>query len=172
MPGLMRFLRDEPTLPFDHILVHGPAKRLGVNSDDVLRTYLVQLPTRIEGVVVHPETMKDPEVFTDVDGKLILENMDARKASARTVGELESYFVRLPKASLCLDIAHAHQNDPTMGLAHELLDAYGDRLREVHVSSILPSGHHTPLSEADLELFEPVLERCVGVPWILEAPLR
>ena len=57
-----------------------------------------------------------------------------------------------------------------MGLAHELLDAFADRLAEVHVSSIEPDGEHVPLRAADAEAFLPVLERCVGVPWVLEAP--
>ena len=40
---------------------------------------------------------------------------------------------------------------------------------EVHISSILPSGTHVALDRDHLNVFEPVLRRCVGVPWILEA---
>jgi hypothetical protein len=58
-----------------------------------------------------------------------------------------------------------------MGLAHELLDAFADRLAEVHVSSIEPDGEHVPLRAADAESLLPVLERCAGVPWVLEAPV-
>jgi hypothetical protein len=60
-------------------------------------------------------------------------------------------------------------NDASMSMAHDLLDAFGDRLAEVHISSILPSGTHVPLEWEDLAVFEPVLKRCAGVPWILEA---
>jgi hypothetical protein len=59
-----------------------------------------------------------------------------------------------------------------MGLASELLDAFGSRLRHVHVSSLSGELHHVPLSEEDEALFLPVLERCLDVPWILEAPPR
>jgi hypothetical protein len=96
--------------------------------------------------------------------------MDTRKDDARTVVELERYFTLLPAARFCFDVAHAQLHDPTMGLAHELLDAFGDRLVEVHLSSIEPSGAHVPLRAEDAETFQPVLERCVGVPWVLEAP--
>lgn len=55
----------------------------------------------------------------------------------------------------------------------EAIDALeGDRLRHVHVSSLSPELHHMPLSEQDEELFRPFLERCMDVPWILEAPPR
>jgi hypothetical protein len=39
-----------------------------------------------------------------------------------------------------------------------------------HVSSIEPDGEHVTLRAADAEAFVPVLSRCVGVPWVLEAP--
>jgi hypothetical protein len=51
-----------------------------------------------------------------------------------------------------------------------LLDAFADRLAEVHISSIERDGEHVPLRAVDAEAFLPVLERCVGVPWVLEAP--
>jgi hypothetical protein len=56
-------------------------------------------------------------------------------------------------------------------LAHELLDTFTDRLAEVHVSSIERDGEHVGLRATDAEAFLPVLERCVGVPWVLEAPV-
>ena len=56
-----------------------------------------------------------------------------------------------------------------MALAHELLDRFGARLRQVHVSSLV-DGSHAPLTAEDVERFRPVLRRCVDVPWILEAP--
>jgi hypothetical protein len=35
-----------------------------------------------------------------------------------------------------------------------------------------PELHHVPLTAEHEDLFRPVLERCVDVPWILEAPPR
>jgi hypothetical protein len=59
-----------------------------------------------------------------------------------------------------------------MGLAADLLDAFRSRLRHVHVSSLSSELHHIPLTEEDEVLFMPLLERCLDVPWILEAPPR
>lgn len=170
LPGLCAFLADAPRLGFDHVSVHGPSKGWD-GTPAQLAACLAALPTVVNGVVMHPETLGDPAAFAQLGSRLLLENMDARKPDARTAAELERYFAAAPEARFCFDIAHAQLHDPTMALAHELLDAYGDRLAEVHLSSIRPDGTHVPLRIEDAEAFLPVLERCAGVPWVLEAPL-
>lgn len=169
LPGLLRFLAEAGELPFGHVSVHGPSKGWQ-GTPAALATALGAIPAQVDGIVVHPETLGDPAAFADLGARLRLENMDVRKPDARTVAELERFFTLLPEARLCFDVAHAQLHDPTMGLAHELLDAFADRLVEVHVSSVEPDGEHVPLRAADAEAFLPVLERCVGVPWVLEAP--
>lgn len=169
LPSLLRFLADAASLPFGHVSVHGPSKGWD-GTPAALATALAAIPAYVEGIVLHPETLGDVAAFADLGGRLRLENMDTRKDDARTVAELARYFEALPGARFCFDVAHAQLHDPGMGLAHELLDAFADRLAEVHVSSIEPDGEHVPLRAADAEAFLPVLERCVGVPWVLEAP--
>jgi hypothetical protein len=169
LPGLLRFLADAASLPFGHMSVHGPSKGWD-GTPTALATALASLPASVDGIVMHPETLRDVETFADLGGRLRLENMDTRKDDARTVAELARYFEALPAARFCFDVAHAQLHDPSMGLAHELLDAFGDRLAEVHVSSIRVDGDHVPLQAADAEAFLPVLARCAGVPWVLEAP--
>lgn len=169
LPGLLRFLAEADVLPFGHVSVHGPSKGWD-GTPGALATALAAVPAQVDGIVMHPETLGEALAFADLGGRLRLENMDTRKDDARTVAELERYFELLPAARFCFDVAHAQLHDPSMGLAHELLDAFGERLAEVHVSSIEPSGDHVPLRAADAEAFLPVLERCAGVPWVLEAP--
>jgi hypothetical protein len=169
LPGLLRFLREDGELPFGHISVHGPSKGWD-GTPGALATALSAIPAQVDGVVMHPETLGDLAPFADLGSRLRLENMDTRKPDARTADELARYFDALPDARFCFDVAHAQLHDPGMGLAHELLDAFADRLAEVHVSSIEADGEHVPLRAADAEAFLPVLERCVGVPWVLEAP--
>lgn len=170
LPGLVAFLDDIPELPFRHVSVHGPSKGWD-GTPDQLVALLSELPESVAGVVMHPETLGDAAPFAALGSRLRLENMDTRKPDARTASELEPYFDALPAARFCFDVAHAQLLDPTMRLAHELLDAFADRLAEVHLSSIEPSGLHVPLRPEDAEAFMPVLERCAGVPWVLEAPL-
>lgn len=169
LPGLLRFLADAGSLPFGHISVHGPSKGWD-GTPAALATALASIPAYVDGIVLHPETLDDVAAFADLGARLRLENMDTRKDDARTVAELSRFFDALPDARFCFDVAHAQLHDHGMGLAHELLDAFADRLAEVHVSSIELDGEHVPLRAADAEAFLPVLERCVGVPWVLEAP--
>jgi hypothetical protein len=169
LPSLLRFLADAGSLPFGHVSVHGPSKGWD-GTPAALATALASIAPYVDGIVMHPETLGDVGAFADVGGRLRLENMDTRKDDARTVAELARFFDALPEARFCFDVAHAQLHDPGMGLAHELLDAFGDRLAEVHVSSITPGAEHVRLRSADAEAFLPVLERCVGVPWVLEAP--
>ncbi len=98
--------------------------------------------------------------------------MDARKGSGRTVDELEPLFDELPETGFCFDVPHAWSIDPSMVIAGELLAAFGQRLRHLHVSSLCAESHHVPLSADDEERFRPLLLRCLDVPWILEAPPR
>lgn len=169
LPSLLAFLGEAGELPFGHVSVHGPSK--GWDGTPVaLAAALALVPPQVDGIVLHPETLGDPAAFARLGARLRLENMDPRKPDARTADELGRYFAALPDARFCFDVAHAQLHDPSMGLAHELLDAFAGRLAEVHVSSIEPDGEHVPLRAADAETFLPVLARCAGVPWVLEAP--
>ena len=81
-------------------------------------------------------------------------------------------FDALPDAGLCFDIAHAWAVDPTMSVGSAILDRFGSRLRQLHISSVDDGQHHIPLTAEHEELFGPLLDRCRDVPWIIEAPPR
>ncbi|MET0307011.1 MAG: TIM barrel protein [Solirubrobacterales bacterium] len=131
---------------------------------------LGQLASCAHAVVMHPDTMEDLGLYRPLGHKLLLENMDARKAEGRTCEELERAFAELPEAGFCFDVAHAWSVDRSMSLASDLLDCFGERLRHVHLSSLSEELHHVSLTAEDEDLFQPVLRRCLDVPWILEAP--
>lgn len=169
LPGLSRFLRSGPSLPFRYISIHGPSKHRQMDEERLVSA-LVQLANYAGGVVMHPDTFAQPELYRPLGAKLLVENMDARKPTGRTPEELEATFAELPKAGFCFDIAHAWSIDAEMSVADDLLDRFGDRLRHVHLSSLSADLHHVPLTVEHEELFRPVLERCVDVPWIFEAP--
>lgn len=167
--GLIEFLLQRRRLPFVYLSVHAPVKQLRA-SEDALIDQLMALPPHVESIVTHPDTLSDFALYRRLGRRLVLENMDDRKQTGRTADELDPVFTALPEAGFCLDIAHAWSLDPTMQLAHELLDRFGDRLREVHLSSLDGSRHVAVLAEHE-PLFGPVLERCTDVPWILEAEM-
>lgn len=171
LDGLAGYLDSNPRLPFRYLSIHGPSKGRTM-PEAKLASSLARLADRAQAIVMHPDTIEDPENYRILGRKLVLENMDARKNTGRTPDELAPWFSALPDAGFCFDIAHAWSLDATMTLGGELLDAFRTRLRHVHVSSMGPSLHHVPLTDADEDLFMPILHRCVDVPWILEAPLR
>lgn len=170
LPGLLTFLREERALPFRYVSVHAPSKQRSLPEAELVEALLPLLP-RVDAIVVHPDTIGDPEPWRALGGTLVLENMDARKADGRTADELAPWFAALPQAGLCLDVAHVASIDPTMAEGHELLDRFGARLRHLHVSSLDEDCHHLPLSADDERRFTPLLSRSRDVPWILEAPL-
>ncbi|MCA1679308.1 MAG: hypothetical protein LC777_10365, partial [Actinobacteria bacterium] len=167
--GLLNFLSQRPRLPFVYLSVHAPVKAR-VATEETLAEWLRSLPPNVESIVTHPDTFTDVDLFGQIGRRLVVENMDDRKSSGRTVQELTKVFAALPRAGFCFDIAHAWSIDPTMRLAHDLLDHFGDRLRQLHLSS-LAGGKHVPVLPEHEEVFAPLLRRCSDVPWILEAEM-
>jgi len=167
LAGLVAYLGERPRMPFRHLSVHAPVKgALGTDAERVAA--LQTLPSSVRTLIAHPDLIEDPAPWRALGRRLVLENMDVRKAGGRTAAELAPLFAALPEAGFCLDIAHAHTVDPTMAVGAGLLDAYCGRLREVHLSSIR-GGAHVELAAEDERLFAPLLARCRDVPWILEA---
>jgi len=64
-----------------------------------------------------------------------------------------------------LDLCHVYELDRTMALADRLLDAFGDRLEEIHVSGY--AGYHDPLC---VTMQEPVVAAVpAGYPIVIES---
>jgi sugar phosphate isomerase/epimerase len=122
-------------------------------------------------VILHPDVYADEPAVLELGTRAVFENMDIQKTFGRDLRDLRVVFDRWRDAGFCLDVAHIWTNDRSLALAHDLLDAFGDRLRQLHVSGIEPDGTHRPTSRADLDAYSPLLERCRRVPWLLEAEL-
>lgn len=151
-----------------HLSLHAPLD-LPDGGEQELATCLAKVESRLSAVVVHPHILEEPARLAPLGNLTALENMDAQKPGGRDVDELEPYFVELPEARFCLDLAHVKTVDPTMELGHTLVDAFGKRLCELHVSGIDDECGHVAFTFSDIELYEPVLRRCRHVPWILES---
>jgi Xylose isomerase-like TIM barrel len=169
LPGLLDYLLSAPQLPFRYVSVHAPSKVRELPEAELV-AILAGLPPWIDAIVVHPDTIQDPDSYRPLGRLLVLENMDSRKPAGRTVDELDGLFEALPQAGLCFDIAHAKAVDETLNGGDAILKRFADRLRHVHLSSLDAECHHVSLSSEDEELFTPLLESCRDVPWILEAP--
>jgi hypothetical protein len=170
LPALVALLDRPHVLPFLFVSVHAPTKERRLPERELVAT-LARLASRVDAIVVHPDTIEDPAAYRVLGSALAIENMDRRKALGRTADELAELFDVLPDAGLCFDVPHAASIDPSLDAAREILDAHGARLRHVHLSSLDADCHHRPLTTADAERFGELLDRCRDVPWILEAPL-
>jgi hypothetical protein len=164
LDALIAFLMENPgaLLPFARVTVHAPVRLYTSPS-----TALTKLPGGLEAVL-HPDVYPDASSLGE---RAVFENMDVAKPFGQTPAELASVFERHPDAGFCLDVAHVLTNDPSLALGHELLDSFGDRLRQLHLSGIAPDGTHQRTTAADLRLYEPLLARCEHVPWLLETEL-
>lgn len=156
---------------YRHLSVHAPSAFTAADEADVARS-LLPVARRGWRVILHPDALHDSRHWRPFGDRLCIENMDVRKPVGRTVPELRPVFERLPRASFCLDVAHARQCDPSMRLAAQLLDAFGDRLAEVHVSELDAHSRHVRLTRAGIR----DVRRVAGlipshVPAIIEAPV-
>jgi hypothetical protein len=117
-----------------------------------------------------PDAMHIPAKWARFADLLCVENMDKRKPIGQTVTDLADIFGALPRASLCFDIGHARQVDPTMSEAAAILQRYGTRLRQLHVSEVNSQSKHDPLSFESILAFRRVSHLVPeNVPVILES---
>lgn len=141
LPILVEGIEELNLASFQYISVHAPSQLAEMDERTVFEL-LSSLPQSWP-IIVHPEIVQTPSLWTKLGSRLCLENMDNRKSGGRTVAELRQLFALLPEATFCLDVGHAKQIDPTMVTAILMLNHFGDRLRQVHVSDVGPRGEHS-----------------------------
>jgi len=146
---LMDALKNLELAAYNYVSVHVPSKFKSLSEAavaDALR------PCHSLGIplVVHPDVIKEPWRWAPFGSLLCIENMDKRKNTGRTLGELEPFFSTFPDATFCLDLAHARQVDSTMTEARLMLRRFGNRLRQVHMSELDAACRHEPLSFASI----------------------
>jgi hypothetical protein len=143
LPPLLASLQDLDLEAFAYVSLHAPSALKQMREQDLVAA-LVDVPAAWP-IIVHPDVIATPECWRFLGARLCLENMDQRKTTGRTLPEMEAVFQELPGASFCFDIGHARQVDPTMAVAISLLQRFGNRLRQVHLSEVDPYGKHIPI---------------------------
>lgn len=168
---LLQAIPDLDLTGFEHVSVHAPSA-FTAREEPGIASALLPVAERGWRVILHPDTIHDPRCWAPFGDRVCLENMDVRKPVGRTVRELRPVFRRLPRASFCFDVAHAAQLDPSMREAARLLDAFGDRLAEVHVSELDARSRHVRLSAGGVRACQQVAGLIPPhVPAIIEAPV-
>jgi hypothetical protein len=121
-------------------------------------------------IVVHPDTIFDYSLWDKFGSRLAVENMDRRKSIGRTVEELQAIFNLLPDASLCFDVGHARQCDPSMTEAYLILSRFAKRLVQVHVSEVNSASQHDRISHGAKLAFRQIAGMIPeSVPLIVES---
>jgi hypothetical protein len=171
LPTLMGALNRLHLDSYRYVSVHAPSRRHTMKEAavaDLLRPCI----DRGWSVVLHPDTIGDHGCWRDFGRLLCIENMDKRKEAGRTAVELRRHFGELPKASMCLDLAHARQVDPTLGIAREIIREYGEKIIQLHLSELDVQSHHEPLSMAGVWAIREIAHLLPHCPVILESMVQ
>ena len=129
---------------YSHISVHLPSS-IELEFECRLLDIVAQIP-RDWPLIAHPNIITTPDKWRPLGERLCIENMDKRKPVGQTARHLRDVFQQLPRASLCFDIGHAHQIDPTMGEAVLILEEFKGRMRQIHVSEVNSASKHDLIS--------------------------
>ncbi|HLZ91381.1 MAG TPA: hypothetical protein VKQ28_06670 [Candidatus Acidoferrum sp.] len=157
--------------PFKYVSVHAPSQlQEGTEAETV--NLLITLAERGLPIVVHPDVISNFALWRKLGRLLFIENMDKRKKTGRTAIELAQAFESLPEASLCFDLGHARQVDPTMSEAVLILERFGDRLGQLHISDVNARSTHDPLTAAAILAFRRISHLIPDhIPVVLESPV-
>ena len=154
---------------FQYISFHAPSY-MEPSFEPLALELLAQVAARGWPIIVHPDAMHTPSEWGALGDCLCIENMDKRKAIGQTARDLTRIFENLPDASLCFDIGHARQVDPTMSEASAILRLFRVRIAQLHVSEVNTQSKHDPLSFESVLAFQKVSHLIPsGAPIILES---
>lgn len=157
---------------FSYISFHAPSKRVRMSEADLVDK-LKPVAKLGWAIIVHPDVMQDLSLWRALGAAVCIENMDKRKSIGQTTNQLRHIFEQLPDATFCFDIGHASQVDPTMQEADSMLEAFRDRLRQVHMSYVNSTSHHERLNYECIQAYRRVAHLLAeSVPVILETPVQ
>jgi hypothetical protein len=166
---LVEQLDDLDLREFQYKAFHAPSL-MDREFEPVAISALEQVALREWPIIVHPDAMHITAKWARFGDLLCVENMDKRKAIGQTAADLADIFSALPRASLCFDIGHARQVDPTMSEAVAILQRHSTRLRQLHLSEVNSQSKHDPLSFESILAFRRVAHLVPEtVPVILES---
>jgi hypothetical protein len=160
-----------PTLEvghYAHVSVHLPSAFVQEFEHELL-----SLVERIPAdwlLIAHPDVIRNSDSWQRLGNRVCIENMDKRKPIGQTRRDLLTIFEELPDATFCFDIGHAHQIDPTMGEAVLIVEEFGDKLQELHISEVNSESKHDPISleaQRSFEVIAPLIPPTV--PIIIES---
>jgi hypothetical protein len=166
---LLGALDDLDLSGFEYVAVHAPVGFSADEEEHIVRR-LENIADRGWPIVVHPDSLFDYSRWMHLQHALCFENMDKRKPVGRTADELEILFRRFGDASLAFDIGHAHQVDRTMSEARMIVQKFGSRIRQIHVSEVNTFSRHVAVTASAKYAFRKVMDIISDeIPLIIES---
>lgn len=166
---LIRELDNLDLRQFRYTAFHAPSF-MDRDFEPVAVNALNQVAERRWPITIHPDALYEVSRWEHFGNLLCIENMDKRKLIGQTAAHLTEIFRVLPRASLCFDIGHARQVDPTMSEAAAILQSHKGRLKHVHLSEVNSQSRHDSLSFESILAFQKVAHLIPeDVPIILES---
>jgi hypothetical protein len=166
---LLRAIPNMDLNRYSYISFHAPSS-FPAEEEAPLVAALTQFVPKEWPIVLHPDTIHEAGLWSALGNRVAIENMDRRKSTGRTAGELRSVFSLLPDARFCFDIGHARQRDTSMAESYRILEAYGSRLTQLHVSEVNSASQHDPISYATKLGFQSIAHLIPAhVPLIIES---
>jgi len=153
---------------YAHVSLHLPSS-IQAGFEAKLLQLIQDIPTEWP-LITHPNIINHWGAWKEFQGRVCVENMDKRKEIGQSARHLRQIFDKLPDATFCFDIGHAHQVDPTMGEAVLILEEFQNKLCQLHVSEVNSESRHDPISlEAAMafEVIAPLIPE--DMPAILES---
>jgi hypothetical protein len=152
---LVQQLENLDLAAFKYVAFHAPSS-MEPSFEPIALKLLSEVAARKWPIVVHPDAMHVPSEWNRLGDCLCLENMDKRKPVGQTAQDLAHFFELLPQSSLCFDIGHVRQVDPTMSEAAVILRRFQGRVRQLHVSEVNTQSKHDALSLESMLAFQKV----------------
>lgn len=149
---------------FKFISIHAPALisenpktwlRYPSKEGNLIVDQILDVAQRIHAnaILFHPDLVDDFEWLNEKVGDLLVfENMDIQKQFGNTIGDLQTIFMKAPKAKWVCDVNHIYTIDQTMNLSEEFHQNFQNRLAYYHLSGY--GGWHDALhiSQEDIIL--------------------
>lgn len=167
LPALVAALESLALSRYTYVSVHAPSRYPEADEESITGTLLDIVKRYSWNIIVHPTSVYDASLWRRLGEHLLLENLDRRNNDARTAPQLAYWFEQFPEARLCFDIGHARQIDPTLYEAKRILDTFGSRLAQIHISHVNVASRHERISYPILKAFERLWPAMAGTEAII-----
>ncbi len=155
----------------DYVSIHAPFSLLreAVDEKELLRQ--LDIISRLykdinaKNVIIHPDEIPAQEILYKYNVNFSTENLPP--PGYGTVSDLRNVFKKYPEMGLCLDVSHAYLKSENE--TSELINAFKDRITQIHFSGTYKSMDHQSLrvvTKTFLSSINPVKD--LHVPIVIE----